>query len=89
MKGLKRILLLVMLALGLGLGLGYLFFSMGMQRGLSPVKACIISNVEPVLNPTWVALLLGQSPGLFSILGAVTVLLAITLQSLYEMRRNT
>ena len=81
--------LLVMLALGLGLGLGYLFFSMGMQRGLSPVKACIISNVEPVLNPTWVALLLGQSPGLFSILGAVTVLLAITLQSLYEMRRNT
>ena len=80
--------LLVMLALGLGLGLGYLFFSIGMQHGLSPVKACIISNVEPVLNPTWVALLIGQSPGLFSILGAITVLLAITLQSLYEMHRK-
>ena len=80
--------LLIMLALGCSLGLGYLFFSLGMRYGLSAIKSCIISNVEPVLNPIWVFLVIRESPGLFSILGASIVLLSITLQTLYESRRG-
>ena len=79
--------LLLMLALGCSLGLGYLFFSLGLRFGLSAIRSCIISNVEPVMNPIWVFLLLGESPGLFSILGAAVVLLSVTLQSLYEAKR--
>ena len=80
--------LIIMLALGCSLGLGYLFFSLGMRYGLSPVRSCIISNAEPVLNPIWVFLLLGENPGAMSILGAAVVLLAITAQSVYEARRG-
>ena len=73
--------------LGVGLGLGYLFLALGARRGISPVASCIISNVEPVLNPIWVFLAVGENPGVYSIAGASIVLLAVTLQSLYEMRR--
>ena len=69
------------------LGLGYLFLALGARRGISPVASCIISNVEPVLNPIWVFLAVGENPGVYSIAGAAIVLLAVTLQSLYEMRR--
>ena len=80
--------MLVLLALGCGLGLGYLFFSLAMRRGISAVKACIISNVEPVLNPMWVFAFMGEKPDALGIAGAAVVLLAITLQSLYEARRR-
>ena len=73
--------------LGVGLGLGYLFLALGARRGISPVASCIISNVEPVLNPIWVFLAVGENPGVYSIAGAAIVLLAVTLQSLYEIRR--
>lgn len=80
--------MLMALCLGGGLGLGYLFFSLSMRRGISAVEACIISNVEPVLNPMWVFLFMGENPGVLSILGAAVVLLAVTLQSLYEAARG-
>ncbi len=80
--------LAIMLGLGCSLGLGYLFFSLGMRYGLSPVRSCIISNAEPVLNPVWVFLLLGENPGVMSIVGAAVVLIAITAQSIYEARRT-
>lgn len=80
--------LLIVAALGCSLGVGYLFFSLAMRHGLSPVRSCIISNVEPVMNPIWVFLFLGENPGVNSVLGASIVLLAVTLQTLYEARRR-
>jgi len=80
--------LLILLAMGCGLGLGYLFFSLGMRQGISAVKACIISNVEPVLNPIWIFVFMGEKPGALNIVGAAVVLLAITLQSLYENQKS-
>ena len=79
--------LLVVLAMGAGLGFGYLLFSLGMRAGISAVKASVISNVEPVLNPVWVFLAMGENPGALSIIGASVVLLAVTLQSVYEARK--
>ena len=79
--------LAVMLGLGCSLGLGYLFFSLGLRYGLSAIRSCIISNVEPVMNPIWVFLFMRESPGLHSILGAALVLLAVTCQSLWEAKK--
>ena len=42
---------LAALGLGVALTLGYLFFSIGMRRGVPPVTAAIVSNIEPILNP--------------------------------------
>ncbi len=77
---------LVAAALGLVLGLGYLFFGLGMSKDISPVTAAIVANVEPVLNPTWCFLLLGENPGGLSIAGALIVLTAVTVYSLLNAR---
>jgi drug/metabolite transporter (DMT)-like permease len=76
------------IGLGVGLGFGYLFLALGARCGISPVASCVISNVEPVLNPIWVYLAVGENPGFWGILGAAVVLLSVTVQSLYEMCRT-
>ena len=69
-------------AMGLCLGLGYVFFARGMHSQLSPTVAAIVANVEPVLNPLWVLIFLGEAPGMLSFLGAAVVLVTVTVYSL-------
>ena len=71
-------------AMGLCLGVGYLCFGKGLNAGLSPTVAAIISNVEPVLNPTWVFLFLGEAPGALAIVGTVIVLGTVTWHSIWK-----
>jgi len=73
--------------MGVLLGLGYLAFSLGMKKGVSSVTAAIVANVEPVLNPTWCFLFLGENPGTLSIVGALIVLIAVTAYSILGSRR--
>lgn len=80
--------LLVVLAMGLCLAFGYLFFSKGMNSGVNPVVASIVANVEPVLNPFWTFLAVGENPGLFTLLGAALVLCSVTGYSLLKNRRE-
>jgi drug/metabolite transporter (DMT)-like permease len=42
--------------------------------------------IEPVLNPIWVFLLLGEKPGQWAICGGIIVLLSITLRCLHALR---
>lgn len=67
--------------MGLSLGFGYLLFSRGISR-TSPTVAAIASNVEPVLNPIWVFLFIGENPGALSLIGSAVVLLTVTLYSI-------
>lgn len=71
--------------LGVSLGLGYLFFSIGIKR-TSAVTAAIVTNLEPVLNPVWVFVILGVFPGVFGIVGALIVLVTVTLHSIVPHR---
>ena len=72
-------------AMGLCLGLGYVFFAKGMRSELSPTVAAIVANVEPVLNPLWVLIFLGEAPGVLSFLGAAVVLVTVTVYSLQSV----
>ncbi len=77
----------VMAALmGVCLGLGYIFFSAGMRGGISPLSAAIVANVEPILNPTWCFLFLGEWPGLLTLSGAAIVLVVVFVYTLLSSR---
>jgi len=78
-------------AVGMGacMTVGYLFFCVGMRSGVSPITAAIVSNIEPILNPTWCFLFLGENPGPLSIAGALMVILAISAYTLVGARRRT
>lgn len=67
----------IMLYLGtIQLGLTFLLYSFAIQR-VNAVETILLTSLEPILNPFWVFLILGEVPGPWSILGGTMVLLAV------------
>lgn len=60
------------------LGVSYVLYSKAIKR-ITALEATFISLVEPILNPLWVFLTIGEVPGLFSVIGGFIVLVAITI----------
>lgn len=76
-----------LMAAGLGLCLagGYFFISKSMDN-VSPISAALLSNLEPVLNPLWVLLFVGERPGALTVIGSAIVLTAATVYALLPAR---
>lgn len=55
------------------IGLAYVFLNMALDK-VPPVGASLISMIEPILNPTLVAIFYGEKMGRMSLIGAVIVL---------------
>jgi drug/metabolite transporter (DMT)-like permease len=73
---------LVLSALGVfQVGLGYFFFVRGL-RHVSATHASLTGMLEPVMNPVWVFLLIGERPTLYALAGAAIVLTAIAWRTL-------
>ena len=75
-------------AFGMGVALagGYYFISKGMLN-TSPVTAAILANLEPILNPIWVFLFLGEQPGALTLAGAAVVLVSATVYSVIGAKK--
>ena len=68
---------LVLLFLGVfQIALAYVFFVRGIQH-VTATEASLTGMLEPVANPIWVFLFLGERPSAFAIAGAAIVLVAI------------
>ncbi len=66
------------------LGLPYFFFSQGLLT--VPVQeAALIALIEPVLNPLWVALTLGEIPSRSTIVGGSMILLGLGVRYLWPL----
>lgn len=59
------------------IGLAYTFFTLGIARGVRSLEAGIICYIEPVLNPVWVFLLLGERPTRWAVLGGIIIITAV------------
>ena len=58
------------------IGVAYAFFVKGLQH-VTATQASLIGMLEPVANPIWVLLFLGERPSIFAIAGGAVVLMAI------------
>lgn len=58
------------------IGIAYAFFVRGLQY-VTATQASLTGMLEPVANPVWVLLFLGEKPSVFAIAGGVIVLVAI------------
>lgn len=58
------------------MGVSYAFFSKGIETTPS-VDASLISMLEAILNPIWVALVIGEIPSFVSLIGGGLVLIAV------------
>ena len=58
------------------LGLPYVFYAAAIKQ-VTALEATLIPLLEPILNPLWVMLMLGERPGQWAIVGATLVLAAV------------
>ena len=58
-------------------------------RQVRALEASLISTIEPVLNPIWVALLLGERPQFWALVGGTLVLGAATTRGVLTARGAT
>ena len=80
--------LLAVLALGVfQVGGAYILFSLGI-RHTPAVSASLITGLEPVLNPLWVALFYGETFTALSAVGAVIVVGSIVLYNVWNARQE-
>ena len=64
------------------IGLAYTLFTLGIARGVRSLDAGIVGYVEPVLNPVWVFLFIGERPSRWAILGGAIIITAVVLHTL-------
>jgi drug/metabolite transporter (DMT)-like permease len=51
------------------IGVAYILFIKGVTGGTRPLDASIIGFIEPLLNPVWVFLIVGEQPSAWALLG--------------------
>jgi len=66
------------------LGISYTLFTAGMARGVRSLDAGIICYIEPVLNPVWVFLILGERPSRWALLGGAIIIAAVIVHMILE-----
>lgn len=67
------------------LGLAYILYSAAIRR-VTALEAVLVPVIEPLLNPLWVFLLLGERPGPWALAGGAVVLVSVTLFSAFRAR---
>ena len=70
------------------IGVAYALLTAGVARGVKSLDAGIIGYVEPVLNPVWVFLVLGERPSQWALLGGAIIVAAVAAHTLWEARRR-
>ena len=70
------------------LGLAYILFTTAMARGVRSLDAGIVGYIEPVLNPVWVFLVLGERPSQWALIGGTIIIAAVFAHAVMEARHQ-
>lgn len=77
---------LIILYLGVfQIGLAFLFFTYAIKH-VPAIEATLISTLEPILNPLWVFLFIGEQPGRFALAGGLIVLAGVAINAIGSAR---
>ncbi len=79
---------LILVLLGVfQVGIPYILYSIAI-RSIPALEAILICTLEPVLNPLWVLLVIGEVPGPKALIGGIIVIASITVKSIIGVRSN-
>jgi drug/metabolite transporter, DME family len=70
------------------IGIAYILFTYGLALGVRSLDASIIGFVEPLLNPVWVFLFIGERPSKWAVLGGSIIILAISVQTFLSAKKR-
>ena len=68
------------------IGIAYILFIKGVTGGTRPLDASIIGFIEPLLNPVWVFLFIGERPSNWAILGGSIIIATVIIHTLAQYR---
>jgi drug/metabolite transporter (DMT)-like permease len=69
------------------IGVAYTLFTLGMARGVRSLDAAIVGYIEPVLNPLWVFIFLGERPTNWALIGGVIIIAAVVSHTIWGARK--
>jgi len=67
------------------LGISYILY-VHASKYCPPLACCLLGALEPLLNPVWVFLFDGERPGIFALVGAVIVVVSITVWCIFGQK---
>ncbi len=70
------------------LALPYFFFSKAIKH-VTAIEAIMIPFLEPILNPIWVIIFVGEKPGKMALIGGGIILTSVFIRALGPMMRMT
>jgi len=71
------------------IGVAYILFTSAMARGLRSLDASIVGYIEPVLNPVWVFLFLGERPSNWALLGGAIIIASVLSHLVIETKMKS
>ena len=69
------------------IGLAYTLFTLGIARGVRSLDAGVVGYIEPMLNPVWVFLFLGERPARWAVAGGCIIIAAVFVHTVALARR--
>lgn len=70
------------------IGVAYTLFTLGMARGIRSLDAGIVGYIEPVLNPIWVFLVLGERPSKWALIGGAIIISAVVVHTALKAKEG-
>jgi len=61
------------------LGLSHVLYAAAIKH-IAALESILIAVIEPILNPLWVLLIMGETPGPWALLGGFIVLVSVTIR---------
>jgi drug/metabolite transporter, DME family len=69
------------------IGISYILFTTGVAGGVKSLDASIIGFIEPLFNPVWVFLFVGERPSNWAILGGTIIIFTVLVHTLRQNRK--
>ena len=70
------------------IGIAYTLFTLGMARGIRSLDAGIVGYIEPVLNPVWVFLVIGERPSKWALIGGAIIVGAVIVHTTLKAKEG-
>ncbi|HMU32403.1 MAG TPA: DMT family transporter [Pyrinomonadaceae bacterium] len=70
------------------IGIAYMLFIKGVFSGTRPLDASIIGFIEPLLNPVWVFLFIGERPSNWAILGGIVIIATVVVHTVLQYKSS-
>jgi len=71
------------------IGISYILFIKGVTGGTRPLDASIIGFIEPLLNPVWVFLFVGERPSAWALLGGAIIIATVAVHTFVNTSSKT